>query len=193
MEARCQDQKRPVTNCNTGRPAAEVRLSTQCLPATCLCHRQRRACEACSDRGLRPSREGSASNSPTCTTGVSTWMGGSSGLPVPCASGWRPGLMSAPAAGPPPSTRTCSSTGTPPYAKPPVSSPWISHTLGTSPQAIREDHILDEALAPAGTSAAFAICSASPSAAPNATPAPPKPARGAARSRAVSGQGRLSA
>jgi hypothetical protein len=75
----------------------------------------------------------------------------------------------------------------------PVSSPWISHTLGTSPQAIREDHILDEALATAGTPAAFAICSASPSAAPNATPAPPKPARGAARSRAVSGQGRLSA
>ena len=32
----------------------------------------------------------------------------------------------------------------------PVSSPWISHTLGTSPQAIREDHILDEALATGG-------------------------------------------
>ena len=33
--------------------------------------------------------------------------GGSSRWPVPSASGWRPGWMSAPAAGPLPSTRTC--------------------------------------------------------------------------------------
>jgi len=32
----------------------------------------------------------------------------------------------------------------------PVSSPWISHTLGISPQAVREDRILDEALATGG-------------------------------------------
>ena len=32
----------------------------------------------------------------------------------------------------------------------PVSSPWISHTLGVSPQAVREDRILDEALATGG-------------------------------------------
>jgi hypothetical protein len=32
----------------------------------------------------------------------------------------------------------------------PVSSPWISHTLGTSPQAVREDRILDESLATGG-------------------------------------------
>ncbi len=32
----------------------------------------------------------------------------------------------------------------------PVSSPWISHTLGISPQAVREDRILDEALATRG-------------------------------------------
>lgn len=29
-------------------------------------------------------------------------------------------------------------------------SPWISHTLGISPQAVREDRILDEALATGG-------------------------------------------
>lgn len=32
----------------------------------------------------------------------------------------------------------------------PVSSPWISNTLGISPQAVREDRILDEALATSG-------------------------------------------
>jgi hypothetical protein len=32
----------------------------------------------------------------------------------------------------------------------PVSSPWISHTLDISPQAVREDRILDEALATGG-------------------------------------------
>ncbi len=32
----------------------------------------------------------------------------------------------------------------------PVSRPWISHTLGMSPQAVREDRILDEALATGG-------------------------------------------
>jgi hypothetical protein len=32
----------------------------------------------------------------------------------------------------------------------PVSRPWISHTLGISPQAVREDRILDEALATRG-------------------------------------------
>jgi integrase len=32
----------------------------------------------------------------------------------------------------------------------PVSSPWISHTLGIFPQAVREDRILDEALATGG-------------------------------------------
>jgi site-specific recombinase XerC len=32
----------------------------------------------------------------------------------------------------------------------PVSIPWISHTLGISPQAVREDRILDEALATGG-------------------------------------------
>jgi hypothetical protein len=32
----------------------------------------------------------------------------------------------------------------------PVSGPWISHTLGISPQAVPEDRILDEALATDG-------------------------------------------
>ena len=32
----------------------------------------------------------------------------------------------------------------------PVSGPWITHTLGISPQAVREDRILDEALATGG-------------------------------------------
>ena len=33
----------------------------------------------------------------------------------------------------------------------PVSSPWITHTLGMSPQAVREDRIPHEALATRGT------------------------------------------
>lgn len=32
----------------------------------------------------------------------------------------------------------------------PVSGPWISHTLGISPEAVREDPILDEAPATGG-------------------------------------------
>jgi hypothetical protein len=32
----------------------------------------------------------------------------------------------------------------------PVSSPWITHALGISPQAVREDRILHEALAAGG-------------------------------------------
>jgi hypothetical protein len=32
----------------------------------------------------------------------------------------------------------------------PVSSPWITHALGISPQAVREDRILREALATGG-------------------------------------------
>lgn len=32
----------------------------------------------------------------------------------------------------------------------PVSGPWITHTVGISPQTVREDRILDEALATSG-------------------------------------------
>jgi hypothetical protein len=71
----------------------------------------------------------------------------------------------------------------------PVSSPWVAHALGISPQAVREDRILHEALATGGDIRRRCDLFGPPSAAPSATPALPKPAGRATKSHAVSGQG----
>jgi hypothetical protein len=75
----------------------------------------------------------------------------------------------------------------------PVSSPWISHTLGTSPQAVREDRILDEALATGGDIRRLCDLFGLTVGGAERHTRPAETARDAARSRAVSGQGRLSA
>lgn len=71
----------------------------------------------------------------------------------------------------------------------PVSSPWISQTLGISLRPSARTASWTRPWPPAGTSAASATCSASPSAAPSDTPNPPEPAGSTTRSHLVSGKG----